>query len=226
MQKIGDIPNTRADSHGEFTDGNVAGGVSPTILPAEWFNTIQRELINVLAAGGVTPDTTKFNQLATAISKIITDGGFLKTANNLSEIKAAGQAAVAQTLANLGLKEAAKRDVGTGINQIPDMWSFTSSMTSTGWMKRPDGLIEQWGESSFSRSNDQFFYADAFFPIAFPNKVLNMSVTLHGITDISIIGKTLAADMLARTWAAIPLSKKSGENIPTAQRVMWRVIGY
>lgn len=27
MQKIGDIPNTRADSHGEFTDGNVAGGV-------------------------------------------------------------------------------------------------------------------------------------------------------------------------------------------------------
>ncbi|SUQ01928.1 bacteriophage tail fiber protein [Yersinia ruckeri] len=24
MQKIGDIPNTRADSNGEFTDGNVA----------------------------------------------------------------------------------------------------------------------------------------------------------------------------------------------------------
>ncbi|WP_120806163.1 MULTISPECIES: hypothetical protein [Yersinia] len=136
------------------------------------------------------------------------------------------ESVAAGDLANLGLKEAAKRDVGTGINQIPDMWSFTSSMTSTGWMKRPDGLIEQWGESSFSRSNDQFFYADAFFPIAFPNKVLNMSVTLHGITDISIIGKTLAADMLARTWAAIPLSKKSGENIPTAQRVMWRVIGY
>ncbi|EKN4209778.1 phage tail protein, partial [Yersinia ruckeri] len=95
MQKIGDIPNTRADSKGEFTDGNVAGGTPPTILPAEWFNTIQRELINVLVAGGVTPDTTKFNQLTTAISKLITDGGFLKTTNNLSEIKNAGQAAVA-----------------------------------------------------------------------------------------------------------------------------------
>ncbi|SUQ37344.1 bacteriophage tail fiber protein [Yersinia ruckeri] len=90
MQKIGDIPNTRADSNGEFTDGNVAGGTPPTILPAEWFNTIQRELINVLVAGGVTPDTTKFNQLITAISKLITDGGFLKTTNNLSEIKGSG----------------------------------------------------------------------------------------------------------------------------------------
>ncbi|ARZ01727.1 hypothetical protein AXW38_12015 [Yersinia ruckeri] len=112
MQKIGDIPNTRADSNGEFTDGNVAGGTPPTIFPAEWFNTIQRELINVLVAGGVTPDTTKFNQLTTAISKLITDGGFLKTTNNLSEIKNAGQAAVAQTLANLGIQEASLKNAG------------------------------------------------------------------------------------------------------------------
>ncbi|MCW6612355.1 hypothetical protein NFB43_16655, partial [Yersinia ruckeri] len=139
MQKIGDIPNTRADSNGEFTDGNVAGGTPPTILPAEWFNTIQRELINVLVAGGVTPDTTKFNQLTTAISKLITDGGFLKTTNNLSEIKNAGQAAVAQTLANLGLGDAAKRTVGTGTTQIPDMSSFGSSKGSNGWMKLPSG---------------------------------------------------------------------------------------
>ncbi len=107
MQKIGDIPNTRADNNGEFTDGNVAGGVPPTILPAEWFNTIQRELINVLAAAGITPDSAKFDQVATAVSKLITDGGFLKTANNLSEIKTAGAAAVAQTLANLGLSDVA-----------------------------------------------------------------------------------------------------------------------
>ncbi|EEP93648.1 Phage-related tail fiber protein, partial [Yersinia aldovae ATCC 35236] len=39
----------------------------------------------------------------------------------LSEIKDAGPTAIAQTLVNLGLKEAAKRDVGTGVNQIPDM---------------------------------------------------------------------------------------------------------
>lgn len=57
MQKIGNIPNTRADNNGEFTDGNVAGGVPPTILPAEWFNTIQRELISVLSAAQVSHQT-------------------------------------------------------------------------------------------------------------------------------------------------------------------------
>ncbi|MGM7825273.1 phage tail protein, partial [Yersinia enterocolitica] len=72
MQKIGDIPNTRADSNGEFTDGNVAGGVPPTILPAAWFNTIQRELINLLAAANIEPDSDDFNQVATAVSKLIT----------------------------------------------------------------------------------------------------------------------------------------------------------
>ncbi|EOB3111594.1 hypothetical protein ACIJH7_003613 [Yersinia enterocolitica] len=103
MQKIGNIPNTRADNNGEFTDGNVAGGVPPTILPAEWFNTIQRELISVLSAAGITPDSNEFNQVSKAVSKLITDGGFLKKVNNLSEIKTAGPVAVAQTLVNLGL---------------------------------------------------------------------------------------------------------------------------
>ncbi|WP_420883279.1 gp53-like domain-containing protein [Yersinia ruckeri] len=167
MQKIGDIPNTRADSNGEFTDGNVAGGTPPTILPAEWFNTIQRELINVLVAGGVTPDTTKFNQLTTAISKLITDGGFLKTTNNLSEIKAAGQAAVAQTLANLGLGDAAKRTVGTGTTQIPDMSSFGSSKGGNGWMKLPSGFIFQCGVTNAGSTT-----REVTFPIPFPTTVV------------------------------------------------------
>ncbi|MFV8759204.1 hypothetical protein ACSMDK_10345 [Yersinia enterocolitica] len=105
MQKIGDIPNTRADSNGEFTDGNVAGGVPPTILPAEWFNTIQRELISILTAAGITPDSEKFDQIAVSISKLVSKGEFLKIKNNLSEIKATGPAAVAEAQANLNLAE-------------------------------------------------------------------------------------------------------------------------
>ncbi|WP_338121308.1 hypothetical protein [Yersinia kristensenii] len=111
MQKIGSIPNTRADSNGEFTDGNVAGGVPPTILPAEWFNTIQRELMSVLTAADIEADSAQFNQVAAAISKLISNGidnsDFLQAANHLKEIKNAGPAAVAETLANLGLRDAA-----------------------------------------------------------------------------------------------------------------------
>nr|WP_145538943.1 hypothetical protein [Yersinia kristensenii] len=112
MQKIGSIPNTRADSNGEFTDGNVAGGVPPTILPAEWFNTIQRELINILAAAGITPDSKKFDQVAKAISTLVDKGEFLKIKNNLSEIKAAGPSAVAAAIANLGLTDTAATAAG------------------------------------------------------------------------------------------------------------------
>ncbi|MFM1271914.1 phage tail protein, partial [Yersinia enterocolitica] len=60
-------------------------------------------------------------------------GDALQKANNLSEIKDAGPAAVAQTLLNLGLGDAAKRSVGTGANQIPDMSSFISSFAQNGY---------------------------------------------------------------------------------------------
>lgn len=74
MQKIGDIPNTRADNNGEFTDGNVAGGVPPTILPAEWFNTIQRELMSILAAAEIEADSDAFDQVLLSIQKLVSEG--------------------------------------------------------------------------------------------------------------------------------------------------------
>lgn len=74
MQKIGDIPNTRADSNGEFTDGNVAGGVPPTILPAAWFNTIQRELMSILAAAEIESDSDAFDQILLSIQKLVSKG--------------------------------------------------------------------------------------------------------------------------------------------------------
>ncbi|MDC7930309.1 phage tail protein, partial [Escherichia coli] len=48
---------------------------------------------------------------------------------------------VAGLLAYLGLGEAAKRDVGTGSGQIPDMSSFSDSIASKGYQKLPGGLI-------------------------------------------------------------------------------------
>ena len=39
---------------------------------------------------------------------------------------------------NVGLGEAAKRNVGTGDNQIPDMGAFASG---SGWFRLPGGYI-------------------------------------------------------------------------------------
>lgn len=45
---------------------------------------------------------------------------------------------------NVQLGEAAKRDVGTGANQIPDMSAFDAQLALSGYAKEPSGLIRQW----------------------------------------------------------------------------------
>ncbi|EPO9516027.1 gp53-like domain-containing protein, partial [Escherichia coli] len=57
-----------------------------------------------------------------------------------------GKNTIADILTYLGLGEAAKRDVGTGNDQIPDMSSFSASDTaSSGWYILPNGHIHQYG---------------------------------------------------------------------------------
>ncbi|HHF8098355.1 hypothetical protein K9H60_26180 [Escherichia coli] len=47
-------------------------------------------------------------------------------------------------IGNVQLGEAAKRDVGTGVNQIPDMSAFDAQLALSGYAKEPSGLIRQW----------------------------------------------------------------------------------
>ncbi|WP_096912141.1 phage tail protein [Escherichia coli] len=72
---------------------------------------------------------------------------------------------VAGLLAYLGLGEAAKRDVGTGENQIPDMGAFASG---SGWFRLPGGYIVQF--STFSGNTTRII--SGHFPIPFPNQPL------------------------------------------------------
>ncbi|WP_423244476.1 hypothetical protein [Enterobacter asburiae] len=113
MQKVGDITST-ATPEGEFTDGNVAGGVNPTLLMALWFNTIQRELCNVVTESGGTLDPNDFTQIVKAIRKISGDEldgkGFLAASKNLSDLNS-----IPTSRDNLGLKSAALRDVADSV---------------------------------------------------------------------------------------------------------------
>lgn len=84
MKKIGDITNT-ADKNGEFTDGNVAAGTPPTQLMGAWFNSVQREILNVLAKAGVPQSATKEDQLAEAITKMVASASYLPTGYSYSK---------------------------------------------------------------------------------------------------------------------------------------------
>jgi len=55
---------------GLFHDGNPSTGELGTIVPAGWLNSIQAELLSVLAAASITPSDTKLNQVADAIKKL------------------------------------------------------------------------------------------------------------------------------------------------------------
>ena len=70
-------------------------------------------------------------------------------------------------LQNIGLGEAAKRDVGTGENQIPDMASFASG---DGWMKLPNGKILQYGRGAVTPTLSTQTMRITF-SIPFPKKV-------------------------------------------------------
>jgi len=67
---------------------------------------------------------------------------YLQIANALKEIKDTNL--VAKVLENLSLGEAAKRNIGTGVGQVPDMSYFTSGRN---WFKLPGGCIIQTGLS-------------------------------------------------------------------------------
>ncbi|WPU25010.1 hypothetical protein RI049_09825 [Cedecea neteri] len=168
MLRIGQVENTA--QNGKYTDGNVAGGVAATRLRAAAFNAIQEELANIVESAGMQLSVDDMTQVLTALKKL-----FLSRSNPFADIKSDGAAAVAMALSNLGLGNlgtAAKKDVGTGPSQIPDMsfWT-TGGDANNGWRKSPDGLIEQWGRVPVSSSTTVPFI------IPFPNEVHTVMAT-------------------------------------------------
>ncbi|MBF8861697.1 phage tail protein [Escherichia coli] len=120
---------------------------------------------------------------------------------------------VAGLLAYLGLGEAAKRNVGNGENQIPDMsfWTVTGG-NGNFVIRQPDGLITQMVTVSISgpvamngmtdnayaiTGSNKSYIATATLPFVFPNKVLGViplvSTTTYGGVSSNITGSYATA---------------------------------
>ena len=59
---------------GLFVDENVSTGQPGSLIPSAWGNSVTLEMLSVLSAAGVVPDEFKTNQLAEAISNLVTSG--------------------------------------------------------------------------------------------------------------------------------------------------------
>ena len=141
------------------------------------------------ALAGSAPETLDtLKELADALGN---DPNFATTVlNKLAEKLAKDQHGAdipdpALFVKNLGLGEAAKRNVGTGTNQIPDMGSFTLSVSGTGYQKLPSGFILQWGSIGAPGIAQDVV---THFPIAFPNRCLRVLVSQDYTPDSGAVG--------------------------------------
>ncbi|EIQ7153112.1 phage tail protein [Escherichia coli] len=190
-----------------------AGNNTTRIATTEFVQAAITALINGAPA---TLDTLK--EIAAAINN---DPKFSTTINNALSGKQpldetlthlSGKD-VAGLLTYLGLGEAAKRNVGNGENQIPDMsfWTVTGG-NGNFVIRQPDGLIIQMVTVSISgpvamngmtdnayaiTGSNKSYIATATLPFVFPNKVLGViplvSTTAYGGVSSNITGSYATA---------------------------------
>ncbi|MDK7613662.1 phage tail protein [Escherichia coli] len=122
---------------------------------------------------------------------------------------------------NVGLGEAAKRNVGNGQNQIPDMAAFASSLSSTGFQKLPSGLIIQWGIVS-GASNYTVTY-----PVTFPNRSLALLAVPHttSTAGVSAIGIANCSDISRSQLYIIVGGISQGGIVKHERSCFWVAIG-
>ena len=148
---------------------------------------------------------------------------YLKIASALSEIKDAGL--VADVLKNLGLGEAAKRDVGTGLNQLPDMSSFSATKGNPLTLKLPSGIILKAGNLVIPASE---YVKSVTFQEAFPNACVAGGVlSAEENTNIYAFGQCVARAAGGLTFAVYGATLG---NAPTTSSstitVSWFAVGY
>ena len=99
---------------------------------------------------------------------------------------------------NVGLGEAATRNVGTDTGQVPDMSSFTTGYSGaaswpnskSGWSKGPDGVITQWGIFGFPLGQTG---TNVVFPLPFPARVESITLTMADIQESLLSPTTMPA---------------------------------
>lgn len=143
-------------------------------------------------------------------------------ANALKEMADAGL--VAEVLKNLGLGEAAKRDVGNGQNQIPDMSAWEcGGDTTTGWRRSPDGYIEQWGLTG-ATTNEVLIN----FPIPFPTAVISINehdqAPVAGKMSVWQFYKLTNSNVIAENLGSLDKGNPSF-NVPTVAGCRWFATG-
>lgn len=194
-----------------FTRGNPQTGTPATDLDDDYFDMLQEELCSVVEASGASLEKGRNDQLLTALRALL-----LSRKNPFGDIKSDGT--VKTALENLGLGEAAKRDVGTGAGQIPDMsaWSLPS-----GGVGMPNGIHFRYGYVTVT--------GDKVFSTPFPNQCFGIVFGQTYLNNDWLFGPAFLENSVNKngfTFMDIAWSGNSGDFVIKAgERVFYIAIG-
>ena len=183
-------------SQGHATDGNPSLGVPATLPGAAWFDAVTQEIVNAIKAAGISPDTTKVNQLAEAIrsSASLSKAGIVQLSSaidSLSETLAATPKAVKQAydLATLALNIAQNFSAMPVGATIP----YSGTVIPEGW------LLCNWAEVSRTQFANLFSKIGTKWGAGDGETTFNVpdynGRHVQGTTDISQVGVFLPAGL-------------------------------
>ena len=108
---------------------------------------------------------------------------------------------------------------GKSLNTTVQTSDYRSQWGQTGWVKLPNGLILQWGKTPVVHDENS---TDIVFPIAFPNKVLNIQLTENQMRTVNNHATHLAALNITNS----KFTFKINSTLPIDSSADWFAIGY
>ncbi|WP_336654319.1 phage tail protein [Leclercia adecarboxylata] len=129
---------------------------------------------------------------------------------------------------NLGVKDAALRDVGDVTNKIPDMSYFIGIREAKGYQRIPGGMIMQWGRVNVVTASSSADIIIDQFKVPFPGAALHCWATVEQ-TNVNIpcfaVAESINQNEIRLQAVSIDVINKSvsqGQIVP----VSWLAIGY
>jgi hypothetical protein len=171
MQKISDSTST-ANADGEYTEGNPGAGVDATLIKARWLNTIQRELINLIAGAGIPLDGADDSQALKAVSRLAASAAEFPNITKKPDTLAGYGIVDAYTKTEAGQSFASRAATLAGYN-ITDAYTVT----------QVDGLLS--GKAGRATTLAGYGIVDAYTKTEAGQSFASRAVTLAGynITD-------------------------------------------
>lgn len=184
--------------NGEFVVEDLALNRPPTEITAEWLNTIQNEISNVITGAGIALDKDSNTQLALAILNMITT-----QVTRASALDAQGLMDTSKLITPSTLNEAFK-----GSNQ---------SLLSTPFQRFPGGLILQFGVTgTIAKDGTQTITLPVTYPI--------LCRTVLTSPANGALASGASSSGIAVSSGQITVANTSSASTPFA--IYWLTLGY